>query len=185
MRERSDRSDAMSQQGPKSIAEIQRDAKARKRRERRERSEPPGASEAQGSEAKEPPERRPGATRVNCPWWWCVWFRDVFPAVHNHPKQTPPWWKHTVDLSPATANRIVEIAKRSIESGDRALLPPPDLLEAAVRHALRTEKGGERGRSGELLVSVTDAEVDAEMERLLGRRRDESGAWREREEPET
>lgn len=138
--------------------------KNRKRNERRERSEPPGANAAQGSEAKEPPELRLGNTRLKCPWWWCDWFRSVLPQVHNHPKNTPPWWRHTVDLSPAQAKRIMEIARRSVESGDPAILPPPDLLEEAVRHALLTESGG--------ALDFPDQRVEEEMRRLLGGRRE-------------
>lgn len=117
-----------------------------------------------GEGAAEPPARHPGSTRLNCPWWWCVWFRDVLPAIHDHPKRTPPWWKHMVDLSPAAAKRIMEIAHRSVQTGDRALLPPPDLLEEAVRHALITESGG--------TLAFPDQRVKAEMRRLL--RRDET-----------
>lgn len=113
------------------------------------------------------------AARIPCPWWWCAWFRVVLPTIHSHTSQLPPWFRHTVTITPAQAKRVIESVER-LESTPH-LLPPPDLLENAIRvlylSELRARNEGKKfGLEDERESASLRLKINAIYDRVAGRR---------------
>lgn len=113
------------------------------------------------------------AARIPCPWWWCAWFKVVLPTIHAHnPPRFPPWWRHTVTITPAQAKRVIDAVERLEATPD--LLPPPDLVRACIRvlyiSELRARNAGKTARLEDESLEAIIRATDPIYWRVLGNR---------------
>lgn len=104
--------------------------------------------------------------RIPCPWWWCDWFKLVFPSIHAHPTSLPPWWRHTVTLTPSQARRVIDTMERLVPE----MLPPPDLLMAAVRMLYLSELAARNAGKKFGVDDVDEKAIERIYERIAGDR---------------